>query len=102
MNRIVSAKLVSETVTQDSVGQNIKTQTFNEIIGKVYSVFQREFYQAEQYGLRPEGVIETCAFDYNGERILLLDEKEYSIYRTFLKGTDRIELYFGERVGNGK
>ena len=101
MNRLVTAKLITEAMTKDCTGQTKTTKSYTDIIGKVFSVYQKEFYQAEQVGLRPEGVIETSAFDYNGERKILIDEQEFTIYRTFAKGTDRVELYYGERVGNG-
>ena len=40
------------------------------------------------------------AFDYSDEALLLINGKEYSIYRVYELGTDRVELYYGERVGN--
>ena len=102
MNHIITAKLVKEVTSKDITGQTVMTKSYSDIIGKQSSVYEREFYKAEQAGLRAEGVIETSAFDYDGERLILIDKREFSIYRTFLKGTDRIELYYGERVGNGK
>ena len=101
MNHIVKVSLIKEVTSKDVTGQTVTTKSYIDIIGKQSSIYEREFYKAEQIGLRPEGVIETSAFDYNGEKLILIDSKEYSIYRTFLKGTDRIELFYGERVGNG-
>lgn len=102
MFHITAFYLMSETVTQDETGQNKKTPVKSGLlIGKLRSVYQNEFYQAEQAGLRPQGVVEMSSFDYKGEPLIEIDSKPYTIYRTYLKGTDRIELYFGERVGNG-
>lgn len=100
MRKITDAKLVVETKSKDSVGQTVTTKTYKTVIGSLSSVYEREFYQAEQFGIRAEGCIETCAFDYDGERKVIIDNKEFSIYRTYMRGTDRIELYYGERVGN--
>ncbi len=102
MYHITAFYLMSETVTQDATGQNKKTLVKSGLlIGKLRSVYQNEFYQAEQAGLRPQGVVEMSSFDYKNEPLIEIDSKSYTIYRTYLKGTDRIELYFGERVGNG-
>lgn len=101
MRKITDAKLVVETQSKDALGQTKTTKSYKPVLGNLRSLYGREFYQAEQFGVRPEGCIETCAFDYNGERKILIDEKEFTIYRTFTRGTDRIELYYGERVGNG-
>lgn len=101
MKKIVSAQLVNEEKVKDKTGQVKTTKTYTTIVGNLGSVYQREFYEANQNGLRPEGIIETCAFDYNGQRMILINNQEFTIYRTFQKGTDRIELFYGERVGNG-
>lgn len=100
MNPIVDFELVEETKQKDTTGQTISTKKYTETIGKKKSVYQKEFFQAAQSGLRPECVIETSAFNYNGERLVRINGKELSIYRTFLLGTDKIDLFIGERVGN--
>lgn len=101
MKKIVDFDLVTETTTKDVTGQSVpgEPQT-TTCIGSLDSVYQNEFYKAEQAGIRPQGVIEMSSFDYGGQAKLKLGSMEYTIYRTRGKGTDRIELYFGERVGN--
>lgn len=100
MNNIVDFYLITETTRKDSTGQVItdKSQTLH--VGKRTSVYQSEFFKADQAGLRSQGVIEMSSFDYSGEKLLLVDGHEYTIYRTYAVGTDRIQLYYGERVGN--
>jgi len=100
MNKIVDFSLVAETLTKDTTGQSKATQKTTACIGKMMSVYQNEFYKAEQAGIRPQGVIEVSSFDYSGEAKLTIGTKTYTIYRTHEVGTDRIELYYGERVGN--
>lgn len=100
MYKVIDFYLLTETKTKDSTGQVISTKTQKLCIGKQKSVFQNEFFKAEQVGLRPQGTIEMSAFDYSNEALLLINSKEYSIYRVYELGTDRVELYYGERVGN--
>lgn len=100
MNPIVKFQLISETTSKDSTAQTISTQIEKDCIGKLRSIYEREFFQAAEAGIRPECVIETSAFNYHGERFVKVNEDLLTVYRTFKKGTDRIELYIGERVGN--
>jgi hypothetical protein len=102
MNPIVKFKLVSETTSKDSTAQTISTPVEKDCIGKLRSIYEREFFQAAEAGIRPECVIETSAFNYHGERFVKMNEDLLTVYRTFKKGTDKIELYIGERVGNAK
>lgn len=100
MNPIVKFQLISETTSKDSTAQTISTQTSSDCIGKLRSIYEREFFQAAEAGIRPECVIETSAFNYHGERFVKVNQDLLTVYRTFKKGTDKIELYIGERVGN--
>lgn len=102
MNPIVKFQLISETASKDSTGQNITTPVESPCIGKLRSVYEREFFQAAEAGIRPDCVIETSAFNYHGERFVKINDDLLTVYRTFKKGTDKIELYIGERVGNAK
>lgn len=99
MNRLVTFDLVTEVTTKDKTGQTKTIKTFVPVIGKQNSVYQNEFFKSEQAGVRSQGVIEVSYFDYNGQKLLRLNDKIYSIYRTYEQGTDRVELYYGERVG---
>lgn len=102
MNPIIDFKLVSYTRTKDKMGQTVLTPSEKSLIGEQKSIFQNEFFKAEQAGLRSQGVVVMSFFDYSGEEILKIGGDEFSIYRTFRVGTDKIELYYGKRVGNGK
>lgn len=101
----ISFKLIGKTYTKDSTGQSVPTGTPTEtnVIGFHKSVYQNEFYQADQAGIRAEGVIEMNVADYSGQSLLSINNKPYIIYRTYepKDRPDTIELYYGERVGNG-
>lgn len=100
MNKIVDFSLVAETLTKDTTGQSKATEKTTACIGEMKSVYQNEFYKAEQAGIRPQGILVVSAFDYDGQAKLKIGSQTFTIYRTYEVGTDRIELYYGERVGN--
>lgn len=100
MYKIIDFYLVTETKTTDSMGQVISTKSNEICVGKLKSVYEKEFYQAAQVGIRPSFVIETPSSNYNGQALIKYEGKEYSVYRTYLVGTDKIELYCQEKVGD--
>lgn len=100
MRKIVTFNLISMVNSTDKTGQTKATPTPSaDLIGQVKSVSQNEFYKADQAGLRPQGVIEMSAFDYSNQTELKIGDDTFVIYRTYMPGTDRIELYYGERIG---
>lgn len=101
MERDISFNLITETTTKDANAQSIVTKKSVPCIGRETSTYQNEFFQASQAGMRPQGVIKMNLAEYGGQKLLSINGQEYSIYRTFTPDLDWIELYFGERVGNG-
>ena len=102
MSRDISFDLISTTTTKDAAGQSIPGEPkISSCIGTLDSVYQNEFYQADQAGIRPQGVIKMNIAEYGGQKILSVDGQKYTIYRTYERDADWIELYYGERVGNG-
>lgn len=101
MIQIVDFTLISEKLVKDPYEVLLFRCRRNSLtIGNKKSVYQNEYFKAEQAGLRAQGIIEMSKFDYTGESKLKIGGDIYTIYRTFDVGTDRIELYYGERVGN--
>ena len=101
MDHDISFKLVNESTTKDSTGQMVATKTETECLGFEHSVYQNEFFSAEQAGIRSEGVILMNRVEYGGQKLLSINGQEFSIYRTYEADADWIELYYGRRVGNG-
>lgn len=99
MFHLIDFFLVHEVKTQDSTGQTSSARTLRARLGQQKSVYQAEFFKAEEAGIRPQGIIVMNSFDYGGEDELQIGTTRYSIYRTYEVGTDKIELYYGERVG---
>ena len=101
MKHIIAFSLVCETTSKDDTGQTVKTDspTYPQFVGELKGVYQNEFYKAEQSGIRPQGVIVMSSFDYHGQDRLMIGSDTFVIYRTYDVGTDKIELYFGDRIG---
>ena len=65
------------------------------------SVYQAEFYNAAQLGLRPSLRLHlACRADYQGEKVLTYEGETYTVIRTDWKGKgDGIDLVLEHRVG---
>lgn len=84
--------LISETKTENTVGDTITTPTERLVYVDEKSIRQSEFYQAQAVGLRPELMFEMRLADYNKEAKFKYEDKKYDIIRTFRKNRDYIEL----------
>lgn len=102
MNNVLSLTLISETKSKDAVGQTISTQTPRTVYGVQESIGSNEFFKASQAGLRPTFRITMPSMNYQGETFLKIGDQEYTVYRTYYIGRDRVELYLGERVSNNR
>ena len=102
MGRDISFILLTPVKEKDSLGQMVPSgdPIKRKCIGSLKSVSQNEFFKASQEGLEPEGMIEMNPIEYRGEALILIGGQEYTIYRTYERDTDKIEVYFGKRVGN--
>jgi SPP1 family predicted phage head-tail adaptor len=78
--------LITVTTTQNSIGDNIYTNTYSQKFANKKSVRQSEFYQAMNNGLKPSLLFEIRSIDYNNEESLRYNSKEYTIIRTYDKG----------------
>jgi SPP1 family predicted phage head-tail adaptor len=91
--------LIGSDVTYDNIGNPIKTPTSKEIYCVVESVTQSEFFQASQSVLKPQLKMIVCEFDYNGETLVKYNNKNYTVYRSYLRNDERIELYLTTKAG---
>ena len=91
------ATLVSETKTQDSIGQWISTETEREIFCEEYSITRNEWADAGRLGLNPEICLKTHIGNYNDELVVKYQNKRYSVYRTYKQG-EEIELYLERKA----
>ena len=70
-----------------------------EVFATVESVGQSEFFAAAQTGLKAEFKINVWIDDYDGEAWVKIQNRNYDIYRTYMRKDSKIELYCGKKIG---
>jgi SPP1 family predicted phage head-tail adaptor len=94
------AYLVSESWTQDNTGVQRRSTEKRKVFVKVSSVTSQEWFEGGRNGLNPQYRFTMFQFDYLGEKIIEYNGVSYTIYRTFNKSVDEIELYVELKKGN--
>lgn len=102
MDRSDVIELIGSTHTQDAYGVQKREETHREVFCQVQSVSRQEFFSAGAQGLRPALVFVMFEPDYKGEEIVDYNGVRYTIYRSYIRRDDMIELYAEKRQGNGK
>lgn len=73
----------------DSVYEEVKTRVY----AKCKSISQKEFYQAETVGMKPEiKFILTTSRDYNEQQEIIFNGKRYKVLKTYIPEDDSIEI----------
>ena len=100
-NRKDVIDLIEIVTEKGALNQSVeRTRVTSIIFALVDSVSQTEFFSGGRMGLQPSLKAVVYDFEYNGETIVRVDGKLYSVYRTFyINGTDMVELYLEERGG---
>ncbi len=78
--------LISVTVIEDEIGNQIETPTERMVYANEFSVSSSEYYNAALTGLRPAKQFEIYSFEYQGEERLKHDGVMYRIIRTEKRG----------------
>lgn len=99
MDRSDVIKLISMNRTQDEYGRWVATPTAKEVFCQVDSITRAEFFDGGRNGLNPEFKFTMFFGDYNGESVVEYADNTYSVYRTYLRRTDIIELYVERKGG---
>lgn len=99
MDRSNVINLISETRTQDEIGQFVSAETARQVYCDVRSITREEWFDAGRNGMQPSFIFVTFAPDYQGEKIVEFEGKRYGIYRTYLAKNEKIELYAEEKGG---
>lgn len=79
-------ELIAITVTENSMGDMIETETKTEVFANKKSIRQSEFYQAAATGLRPEIMFEVWSEEYSSQQRVKYDNKDYTVIRAYDKG----------------
>ncbi len=87
----------------DKYGNKTTKEVKRTVFVQPRGVYASEFYNAAQLGLQPSlTLFMTNRNDYQGEKILEFDGKEYSVIRVdWTAQRDGISLICEERVRNG-
>lgn len=91
-------KLVSQTITTGTLGNEIATESKKTVYCEVNSITQSEFFAAANTELNPEYRFTIFFGDYNGEDIVEYNGVRYSVYRSYRTG-DYMELYTERKIG---
>lgn len=104
MDRSAVISLISTTKQKDDYGVTRETESApRDVYCQVESATQREFYEGGRNGFNPEFKFTMFFADYNNEPIVKYNGNPYSVYRTYLRKDDKIELYVERKGGtNGK
>ena len=100
MDRSSVVYLLTETQTQNEYGIVETEVDKRQVYCQVNSVSRSEWYEGGRSGLNPELQITMFQYDYSNENMLMYNDVVYTIYRTYVRKTDEIELYVERRKGN--
>lgn len=91
------------TPSFDEYGNEIENITETTIFVQPRGVYQAEFYNAAQLGLKPSLTLHlTNKADYSGQKVLTYEGTEYNVIRVdWTAQRDSINLICEERVCNG-
>ena len=94
--------LIDVSITYDSIGQEVKSETETTIQADLSSVVRNEFYQAAQAGLKPEWVFLVHEFEYGGQKLVKFDGDRYAVIRAYhleRDGMAMVELTCERKLG---
>lgn len=94
MNEILT--LIQQTGTDtDDLGDLVTQEARREVFGRLGSIGQKEFYQAQAVGLQPElKFILADYLDYDGETLVEHNGQRYRVLRTYRTGQElELTLY---------
>ena len=99
MDRSNVINMISETKTQDEIGQFVTEEAARQVFCDVRSISASEWLDAGREGFKPAYCFIMFSPDYAGERIVEYNGKRYGIYRTYEGKHERIELYVEAQGG---
>lgn len=100
LNRSDVAYLVSESFSQNDYGVLEKQTEKKKVFVDVTSVTSQEWFEGGRNGLNPQFRFTLFTYDYSGENVIEYRDVQYTVYRTYLRKGDLIELYTEKRKGN--
>lgn len=94
-------QLLTKTITNDEYLIQREQLDGPTVFCDTSSVGASEFYEAAQTGLQPEYRFTILVAEYNGQTLVKYHGQILSVYRTYRRSNDYIELYTERRQGDG-
>ena len=96
-------KLISITVTEDDIGNQVAAETATEVWAEETGIRQSEFYNAALAGLKPERTFIVWANEYNGQVKVERGGVKYKVIRTYINPakSEMIELICERTAADG-
>ena len=84
--------LITQTYTEDEIGNQIPVNTETVILCDLKSVGRAEFYNAAVAGLKPELVFVIHGYEYAGQTKVKFEGATYRVIRNYATGFEELEL----------
>ena len=83
----------------DKIGNKIPTYAKNALLARELPITRNEYYTAGQNNIELARAIIVHPFEYDGQKLIEIDNTTYSVTRTYKRNNEEIELYLTQRVG---
>lgn len=93
-------ELLSITTIKDDIGNMIKTEKPFMCFCSKMSITRAEFNAAGSLGLKPDMMLVVDGDAYDNEKYLLYQGTKYSIYKSYQRADNFMELYCEVRNGD--
>lgn len=85
--------LIKQTDITDEYGDSVTTQTERSVYVETMSISQKEFYQANEQGLKPEMKFKLADYeDYQDEELVRYHDTDYKVLRTYKTQRNELEI----------
>jgi SPP1 family predicted phage head-tail adaptor len=101
MDRTKKIYLIGTHYEMDAIRQQVAVETRKAVFAQIDSISRAEFNAARTVGLNPSLSVTIWAFEYTGEKFVELNGEKYSVYRTFARRNQRMELYLERMPDHG-
>lgn len=93
--------LISQTIIEDDIGNQIPVEEETTILCGKKSVSRSEFYNAAVNGLKPVIILVVHPYEYEGQARIKFDGVYYKVIRAYEVSMEELELTCERVIGNG-
>lgn len=91
--------IARKIVGKDARMKAIYEETRSETLCVSEPVSRSEFFAASQIGINPEALVIVSPVEYHGEKIAEYHGQKMSIYRTYQRNDNELEIYLQQALG---